>query len=155
MVQNKNSKFFSKENLKGISLTFLSVWMMFIIVGIITLIIGLANQKARFIWIVFFSNVFSLIPYGLLFFPALYIYIGIREIIEEKKYEESYNMVKAILIEFHIAALISIIIILIFGEPTLTVHVLLEFFAILSLWIFFVSIIALVVFVLYSYFGEA
>ncbi|MFX0084015.1 MAG: hypothetical protein ACFE94_19890, partial [Candidatus Hodarchaeota archaeon] len=89
MSQNKNSNLFFKDYSRLISLIILVLWIVIIIVGIMILIIGILNQHVGFIWLVYFSNLISLVPYALMFFPTLNLFIEIRDIIENKKFEEN------------------------------------------------------------------
>jgi hypothetical protein len=90
-----------------------------------------------------------------MFFPALMLFVELRDLLENKKFEENFKIVKTLLTQFLIAGIASLVIILIFRETNLTIHLFLEFFALLSLWIFFISLIAFLIYILYSYFGEA
>jgi hypothetical protein len=151
---NKNSNSFLSRNAKGLCRIFLGLWVSIILYGIITLILSLVNLTSSFIWLIFFSNILSLIPYALMFFPTLQIFIILSDIIKEKKFEGDSKMVKAFLTQFVIAAFTSILIILIFGGMNLTTNIVVEFFALFGLWIFFISLIAFLIYVFYSYFGE-
>lgn len=146
----------SKEYLQHIiTPILLGIWIILVISGFITLINSVANHNLEFIWVIYFSNLLSLVPYAIMFFPTLSVFITLRDYIEDKKIKEKPKVLKALLTQILTAALSSLLITLILREPILTVNIVLEFFAILSLWIFFISIITLLVFVLYSYFGEA
>ena len=146
----------SKEYLQHIATPILlGIWIIFVISGFISLINSIISQNLEFIWVIYFSNLLSLVPYAIMFFPTLSIFIILRDFVENKKIEEKPKVLKALLTQILTAAISSLIIVLILGEPILTVNIVLEFFALLSLWIFFISIIALLIFVLYSYFGEA
>lgn len=146
----------SKEYLQHIITSILlGIWIILVVSGFITLMNSVANQNLEFIWVIYFSNLLSLVPYAIMFFPTLSVFITLRDYIEDKEIKEKFKVLKALLTQFLTAALSSLLITLILREPILTVSIVLEFFAILSLWIFFISIITLLVFVLYSYFGEA
>jgi hypothetical protein len=146
----------AKEYLQHIaSSLLLGIWIIFVISGFISLINSIISQNLEFIWVIYFSNLLSLVPYAIMFFPTLSIFIILRNFVESKKIEEKPKVLKALLTQILTAAISSLIIVLILGEPILTINIALEFFSLLSLWIFFISIITLVVFVLYSYFGEA
>lgn len=151
---NKNSNSFLSKNAKSLCRIFLGLWVIIIFYGIISLILSVVNLTSSFIWLIFFSNILSLIPYALMFFPTLQIFIILSDIIKDKKFEGDSKMVKAFLTQFVIAALTSIFIILIFSGSNLTTNIIVEFFALFSLWIFFISIIAFLIYVFYSYFGE-
>jgi hypothetical protein len=145
----------SKEYLHKIATPIIiGIWIIFIISGFISLINSIISQNLEFIWIIYFSNLLSLIPYALMFFPTLSIFIVLRDLIENKKIEEKSKIVKAMLIQILIAAISSLIIIIILRDPILTANMVYEFFALISMWILFITIIAFLVFVLYSYFGE-
>lgn len=146
----------SKEYLQHIITSILlGIWIILVVSGFITLMNSVANQNLEFIWVIYFSNLLSLVPYAIMFFPTLSVFISLRDYLEDKEIKEKFKVLKALLTQFLTAALSSLLITLILREPILTVSIVLEFFAILSLWIFFISIITLLVFVLYSYFGEA
>jgi len=132
----------------------LILWIIIIIYGLITLILSIVNLNVGFIWLIFFSNILSLIPYALIFFPTPHIFIILSDIIKDKKFEGSPKIIKAFLIQFHIAGLTSLVIILIFGGSNLTINFIIEFFALFSLWIFFISLITFLIYVFYAYFGE-
>lgn len=143
------------KSLNQISYILLAVWMIAIIYGISVLIFSIINLNAEFIWIVYFSNLLSLVPFALMFFPTLQLYVSLSDIIKNKKLEENPTLIKSLITQFLISAIASIIIVLMFGEPNLTNNLLFEFFSVFSLWIFFISIIAFLIYILYSYFGEA
>lgn len=143
------------KSLNQISYILLAVWMIAIIYGISVLIFSIINLNAEFIWIVYFSNLLSLVPFGLMFFPTLQLYVSLSDIIKNKKLDEYPTLIKSLITQFLISAIVSIIIVLMFGEPNLTNNLLFEFFSVFSLWIFFISIIAFLIYILYSYFGEA
>lgn len=143
------------KSLNQISYILLAVWMIAIIYGISVLIFSIINLNAEFIWIVYFSNLLSLVPFALMFFPTLQLYVSLSDIIKNKKLEENPTLIKSLITQFLISAIVSIIIVLMFGEPNLTNNLLFEFFSVFSLWIFFISIIAFLIYILYSYFGEA
>ena len=142
------------KSLNQISYILLAVWMIAIIYGISVLIFSIINLNAEFIWIVYFSNLLSLVPFALMFFPTLQLYVSLSDIIKNKKLEENPTLIKSLITQFLISAIASIIIVLMFGEPNLTNNLLFEFFSVFSLWIFFISIIAFLIYILYSYFGE-
>ena len=142
------------KSLNQISYILLAVWMIAIIYGISVLIFSIINLNAEFIWIVYFSNLLSLVPFGLMFFPTLQLYVSLSDIIKNKKLDEYPKLIKSLITQFLISAIASIIIVLMFGEPNLTNNLLFEFFSVFSLWIFFISIIAFLIYILYSYFGE-
>jgi len=142
------------KSLNEISYILLAVWMIAIIYGISVLIFSIINLNAEFIWIVYFSNLLSLVPFALMFFPTLQLYVSLSDIIKNKKLEENPTLIKSLITQFLISAIVSIIIVLMFGEPNLTNNLLFEFFSVFSLWIFFISIIAFLIYILYSYFGE-
>jgi len=142
------------KSLNQISYILLAVWMIAIIYGISVLIFSIINLNAEFIWIVYFSNLLSLVPFALMFFPTLQLYVSLSDIIKNKKLEENPKLIKSLITQFLISAIVSIIIVLMFGEPNLTNNLLFEFFSVFSLWIFFISIIAFLIYILYSYFGE-
>ncbi|MFX1424986.1 MAG: hypothetical protein ACFFBE_00935 [Promethearchaeota archaeon] len=145
----------SKEYVQHIAVPILLfIWAILVISGLISLITGIVDQNIDFIWTIYFSNLLSFIPYALMFFPTLSIYINIRDVIEDKKIEDRTKILKALLTQVIIAALSSLIIIIILKEPILTTNLFYEFYALFSMWIFFISVITLVIFVLYSYFGE-
>ncbi|MFX0027588.1 MAG: hypothetical protein ACFE8B_00135 [Candidatus Hermodarchaeota archaeon] len=145
----------SKEYVQHIAVPILLfIWAILVISGLISLITGIVDQNVDFIWTIYFSNLLSFIPYALMFFPTLSIYINIRDVIEDKKIEDRTKILKALLTQVIIAALSSLIIIIILKEPILTTNLFYEFYALFSMWIFFISVITLVIFVLYSYFGE-
>ncbi|MFX1376847.1 MAG: hypothetical protein ACFFA0_13650 [Promethearchaeota archaeon] len=145
-----------KEQVQSIATTILlSIWIILIISGFISLIISIINQNIEFIGVIYFSNLLSLIPYAFMFFPTLSIYIILRDFIEQKKLEEKPKMLKALLSQILIAIISSLIIVIILKDPILTDNIFYEFFTLLSMWIFFISVISLLIFVLYSYFGEA
>lgn len=144
----------NKKSLNQTSFILLAIWIIVIIFGIFTLIISIIKLNTGFIWIVFFSNLLSLVPFALMFFPTLQLYVSLSEIIKNKKLEEIPKLIKSLISQFLISAIASIIIVLMFGEPNLTNNLLIEFFSLFSLWIFFISIIAFLIYVLYSYFGE-
>ena len=143
------------KSLNQISYILLAVWMIAIIYGISVLIFSIINLNAEFIWIVYFSNLLSLVPFALMFFPTLQLYVSLSDIIKNKKLDEYPKLIKSLITQFLISAIASIIIVLMFGEPNLTNNLLFEFFSVFSLWIFFISIIAFLIYILYSYFGEA
>ena len=143
------------KSLNQISYILLAVWMIAIIYGISVLIFSIINLNAEFIWIVYFSNLLSLVPFALMFFPTLQLYVSLSDIIKNKKLDEYPKLIKSLITQFLISAIASIIIVLMFGEPNLTNNLLFEFFSLFSLWIFFISIIAFLIYILYSYFGEA
>ncbi len=147
---NKNNMI----SLNQISYILLAVWMIAIIYGISALIFSIINLNAEFIWIVYFSNLLSLVPFALMFFPTLQLYVSLSDIIKNKKLDEYPKLIKSLITQFLISAIASIIIVLMFGEPNLTNNLLFEFFSVFSLWIFFISIIAFLIYILYSYFGE-
>ncbi len=142
------------KSLNEISYILLAVWMIAIIYGISVLIFSIINLNAEFIWIVYFSNLLSLVPFALMFFPTLQLYVSLSDIIKNKKLEENPTLIKSLITQFLISVIVSIIIVLMFGEPNLTNNLLFEFFSVFSLWIFFISIIAFLIYILYSYFGE-
>jgi len=142
------------KSLNEISYILLAVWIIAIIYGISVLIFSIINLNAEFIWIVYFSNLLSLVPFALMFFPTLQLYVSLSDIIKNKKLEENPTLIKSLITQFLISAIVSIIIVLMFGEPNLTNNLLFEFFSVFSLWIFFISIIAFLIYILYSYFGE-
>ncbi|MFX0003581.1 MAG: hypothetical protein ACFFAA_09815 [Promethearchaeota archaeon] len=133
---------------------FLILWIITILYGIITLILSIVNLNIGFVWLIYFSNILSLIPYALMFFPTLQIFIILSDIIKDKKFEGNSKIIKAFSTQFLIAIITSLLIVLIFGGSNLTTNVLFEFFAVFSLWIFFISIIVFLIYVLYAYFGE-
>jgi hypothetical protein len=151
---NKNSISFLSRNAKGLCKIFLGLWIIIIFYGIISLILSIVNLTSSFIWLIFFSNILSLIPYALMFFPTLQIFIILSDIIKEKKFEGDSKIVKAFLTQFIIALLTSLLVILIFGGMNLTSNIVVEFFTLFSLWIFFISLIVFLIYVFYSYFGE-
>jgi hypothetical protein len=153
MAETNKESFLSK-NAKGLSKIFLCLWVIILFYGMISLILSVVNLTTGFIWFVFFSNILSLIPYALMFFPTLQIFIILSDIIKDMKIEGDSKIVKAFLTQFIIAILTSLIIILIFGGMNLTTNVVVEFFALFSLWIFFISLIAFLIYIFYSYFGE-
>ena len=132
----------------------LVIWIIAIIYGIFTLIISIINLNAEFIWFIYFSNLLSLVPYALLFFPTLQLYVSVSDIIKDKKSEEYPKLIKSLIIQFLISAIASLIVVLIAGEPNLSDNLLIDFFALSSLWIFLISMIAFLIYILYSYFGE-
>ncbi|MFX0041723.1 MAG: hypothetical protein ACFE8L_02320, partial [Candidatus Hodarchaeota archaeon] len=132
----------------------LVIWIIAIIYGIFTLIISIINLNAEFIWFIYFSNLLSLVPYALLFFPTLQLYVSFSDIIKNRKLEEYPKLIKSLIIQFLISAIASIIVVLMSGEPNLSDNLLIDFFALFSLWIFLISIIAFLIYILYSYFGE-
>ncbi len=142
------------KSLNEISYILLAVWIIAIIYGISVLIFSIINLNAEFIWIVYFSNLLSLVPFALMFFPTLQLYVSLSDIIKNKKLEENPTLIKSLITQFLISAIVSIIIVLMFGEPNLTNNLLFEFFSVFSLWIFFISIIAFLIYIIYSYFGE-
>ncbi len=142
------------KSLNQISYILLAVWMIAIIYGISALIFSIINLNAEFIWFVYFSNLLSLVPFALMFFPTLQLYVSLSDIIKNKKLDEYPKLIKSLITQFLISAIASIIIVLMFGEPNLTNNLLFEFFSVFSLWIFFISIIAFLIYILYSYFGE-
>jgi hypothetical protein len=145
----------SKDYVQHIAIPILLfIWIILVISGLITLITGIINQNIEFIWTIYFSNLLSFIPYALMFFPTLSIYIVLRDVIEDKKIEDKTKILKALLTQVVIAALSSLIVVLFLKEPILTMNLFYEFFALFSMWIFFISVITLVIFFLYSYFGE-
>ncbi len=151
---NQNSKSFLARNAKGLSKILLSLWVIIIFYGIISLILSIINLNMGFIWLIFFSNILSLIPYALMFFPTLQIFIILSDIIKDKKFKGDSKIIKAFLTQFIIAAITSTLIILLFGGTNLTTNFIGEFFALFSLWIFLISLIAFLIYIFYSYFGE-
>ncbi|MFX1281557.1 MAG: hypothetical protein ACFFA3_19565 [Promethearchaeota archaeon] len=145
----------SKEYVQHIAVPILLfIWIIFVISGLISLITAIVNQNIEFIAVIYFSNLLSFIPYALMFFPTLSIYITLRDVIEDKKVEDRTKILKALVTQVVIAAICSLIVILVLREPILTINLFYEFFTLLCLWIFFISVITLIIFVLYSYFGE-
>lgn len=132
----------------------LAMWIISIFYGIFTLIISIINLNTEFLWFIYFSNLLSLVPFTLMFFPTLQLYVSLSDIIKNKKLEEYPKLIKSLLIQFLISAIASLIVVLISGEPQLTNNLLFEFFSLFSLWIFFISIIVFLIYILYSYFGE-
>ena len=132
----------------------LIIWIFAIIYGVFTLIISIIKLNAKFIWIIYFSNLLSLVPFALMFFPTLQLYVSLSDIIKNKKLEEYPKLIKSLITQFLISAIASLIVVLMFGEPNLSDNLLIEFFSLSSLWIFFISIIAFLIYILYSYFGE-
>ena len=132
----------------------LAMWIIALFYGISILIISIINLNTEFIWIIFFSNLLCLVPFALMFFPTLQLYVSLSDIIKNKKLEEYPKLIKSLLIQFLISAIASLIVVLISGEPHLTNNLLIEFFSLFSLWIFFISIIVFLIYILYSYFGE-
>jgi len=156
MTQNtEKSNFFFIKHIKGLSKILLIVWIIIIISGFITLILSIVNLNFGYVWLIFFSNILSLIPYALMFFPTLHIFIILSDIIKDNKFEGDSKMVKAFLTQFLIAIITSILIVIVFGGSNLTTNFIVEFYALVSLWIFFISLIAFLIYVFYSYFGEA
>jgi hypothetical protein len=155
MTQNteKSNSFFS-THIKGLSKILLLVWIITIIFGFITLILSILNLNFGYIWLIFFSNILSLIPYALMFFPTLHIFIILSDIIKDRYIQGNSKMAKAFLTQFLIASLTSLLIVAVFGGSNLTTHYIVEFFAVFSLWIFFTSLIAFLIYVFYAYFGE-
>ncbi len=151
---NKNSNSFFSKNAKGLSKILLCLWVIIIFYGIISLILSVVNLSSGFIWLIFFSNILSLIPYALMFFPTLQVFILLSDIIKDKRFEADSKMIKAFLTQFLISVITSLLIILIFGGTNLTTNIIVEFFALFSLWIFFISLIAFLIYIFYSYFGE-
>ena len=79
----------SKEYMHHITAPILlGAWIMFFIFGFISLIDSIINQNLEFIWFIFFSNLLSLIPYAIMFFPTLSIFIILRDYIEKKEIKE-------------------------------------------------------------------
>ncbi len=155
MTQNtENSNSFFLKHIKGLSKILLLTWIIIIISGFITLILSIVNLNFGYVWLIFFSNILSLIPYALMFFPTLHIFIILSNIIKDRYIEGNSKMVKAFLTQFLIAILTSLLIVIFFGGSNLTTNVVVEFYALLSLWIFFISLIAFLIYVFYSYFGE-
>lgn len=145
----------SKDYVQHIAVPILLfIWIIFVISGLISLITAIVNKNLEFIAVLYFSNLLSFIPYALMFFPTLSIYITLRDVIEDKKVEDRTKILKALVTQLVIAAICSLIVILVLREPILTTNLFYEFFTLLCLWIFFISIITLIIFVLYSYFGE-
>jgi len=132
----------------------LIIWIFAIIYGVFTLIISIIKLNAKFIWIIYFSNLLSLVPFALMFFPTLQLYVSLSDIIKNKKLEEYPKLIKSLITQFLISAIASLIVVLMFGKPNLSDNLLIEFFSLSSLWIFFISIIAFLIYILYSYFGE-
>lgn len=145
----------SKDYVQHIAVPILLfIWIIFVISGLISLITAIVNNNIEFIAVLYFSNLLSFIPYALMFFPTLSIYITLRDVIEDKKVEDRSKILKALVAQVVIAAICSLIVVLILREPILTANLFYEFFTLLCLWIFFISVITLIIFVLYSYFGE-
>ena len=132
----------------------LVLWIVSLIYGLYTLIISIINLNTEFIWIIYFSNLLCLVPFALMFFPTLRLYVSLSDIIKNKKLEEYPTLIKSLIIQFLISAIASLVVVLISGEPQLTNNLLIEFFSLFSLWIFFISIIVFLIYILYSYFGE-
>ena len=132
----------------------LVIWIIAIIYGIFTLIISIINLNAEFIWTIYFSNLLSLVPFALMFFPTLQLYVSLSDIIKNKKLEEYPKLIKSLITQFLISAIASLVVVLMSGEPNLSDSLLIDFFSLSSLWIFFISIIAFLIYILYSYFGE-
>jgi len=142
------------KSLNQASYMLLIIWIIAIIYGVFTLIISIINLNAEFIWTIYFSNLLSLVPFALMFFPTLQLYVSLSDIIKNKKLEEYPKLIKSLITQFLISAIASLIVVLISGEPHLTNNLLIEFFSLFSLWIFFISIIVFLIYILYSYFGE-
>jgi len=150
-IKNSNSIF--SKYAKGLTKILLITWIIIISYGFLTLIFSIVNLNVGFIWMIFFSNLLSLIPYAMMFFPTLQIFIILSDVIKERKFEGDPKMIKAFLTQFLIATVISLFIVVIFGA-NLTTNPIVEFFALFSLWIFFISLIAFLIYIFYSYFGE-
>ena len=142
------------KSLNQVTYMLLVIWIIAIIYGIFTLIISIINLNTDFIWFIYFSNLLSLVPYALMFFPTLQMYVSLSDIIKNKKLEEYPKLIKSLIIQFLISAIASLIVVLASGEPNLSDNLLIDFFAFSSLWIFLISIITFLIYILYSYFGE-
>jgi hypothetical protein len=145
---------YNMKSLNQATYMLLAMWIIAIFYGISILIISIINLNTEFIWIIYFSNLLSLVPFALMFFPTLQLYVSLSDIIKNKKLEEYPKLIKSLLIQFLISAIASLIVVLISGEPQLTNNLLIEFFSLFSLWIFFISTIVFLIYILYSYFGE-
>jgi hypothetical protein len=143
-----------KKSLSQSAYILIILWIITLLFGVLVIIFSIINLTTGFIWTIYFSNLLSLLPYALMFFPTLRLYISMREIYEEKKLEEHPQLIKSILIQFLISIIATIIVMLVFGDSNLTNNLLIEFFSIYSLWILFTSIIVFLIYILYSYFGE-
>ena len=107
------------KSLNQVTYMLLVIWIIAIIYGIFTLIISIINLNADFIWFIYFSNLLSLVPYALMFFPTLQMYVSLSDIIKNKKLEEYPKLIKSLIIQFLISAIASLIVVLSSGVPNL------------------------------------
>jgi hypothetical protein len=138
-----------------VATSLLILWILIISYGILILIVNLISFRAYQIWVLFFANPIVLISYLFMIFPVGFVLSVLKDLIDEKRWKNAYQFIKGFIWQLVIAAIASILLILIYGNNySLTNNLLLEFFSLFSLLLTFFSIVFVIILILYSYLGD-